>query len=745
MAEQISRRSNNVTASPFDLPFETTLIRFGAGSLNLKDSLDVLEGWSRMTNLWHEHEGEATVRPGETVLATHGSSPVHSIRKLRDPAAGTSTRLWGVSNGLQIGASGALTSIASGFSGDPLALVPHRPPLSGAPWMLVGDRHKMVKVRGDGLVVPIGLPAPTAAPTTALATEYRTAIAQFESGDGTHAASWTGTAGTDKDGNASGVPITVDDTTGYMVGAGAVRFRTTDGAFVYPYDSWWGHKFASPVDLTTLTEVGGSATRPASDDDEIHLWLLVSDPHAVEEVRLYFVVSDDFDAAVVPGTAMGGGSKNTNAYVKSFRRSDLTAAQQRRASQIDASETARRYRERTEAMSTIDQVTWARFRASAGAVYQARVEAIDTSRQMTIELRGGAHQWQDYGGVVGVSLRRGDFQRLGEAPDRGWGTVTGLVVYLRVIPGLVVSPGVVARIAEIGLDDLYLTGGSGPVSILPGAQPYDYRVTHYDPRTGCEGNPSPVQATTAFLDAARRGIVVDPPAYGDAAIRQRIYRRGGALYDDWYFVGETSGDGAPLTDVLSDTEAAGSGTLPIDHYQPVPSLDPDTGATILAQPLPALWGPLEGMLFGCGDPHRPGHVYYSIAGQPDHWSATGHVEVCCPSEELMHGGVIGHQGFVFSRLKLYLLYPNLSGDAGVTASPSLCTRGLLGRWSFCAGPGGVVYFVAEDGVFATQGGPEEWLSEAINPLFYGTPVNGYHPIDKSAAAAAMLRLTVWEN
>ena len=39
-------------------------MRFGSGTLNLKDSLDAMEGWSRHTNVWHESEGEATVAPG---------------------------------------------------------------------------------------------------------------------------------------------------------------------------------------------------------------------------------------------------------------------------------------------------------------------------------------------------------------------------------------------------------------------------------------------------------------------------------------------------------------------------------------------------------------------------------------------------------------------------------------------------------------------------------------------------------
>jgi hypothetical protein len=114
----------------------------------------------------------------------------------------------------------------------------------------------------------------------------------------------------------------------------------------------------------------------------------------------------------------------------------------------------------------------------------------------------------------------------------------------------------------------------------------------------------------------------------------------------------------------------------------VPTLD-GNGNTVLAQPMPALFGPLEGMLFACGDPYRSGHLYYCVPDEPDHWSAFGNVEVCSPSEELMHGGVVGHQGFVFSAPSV--LYPNLGTQRGVTAS--LCTRAgaPAGRLSARAG------------------------------------------------------------
>jgi hypothetical protein len=721
VAEQQSRRGNPVTGSAIEAPFETQILRFGTKGLNLKDSLDALEGWSRHTNADHDNTGEVTGRPGQTSFATGGTAH-HSVRKLRDPQTGVTRRIWGIDTSLRYGTSGSLSTIDSGYSGDPLTLVPHRPPLSGDPWMFVADRSRMRKVRADGLDLPIGLPAAGSAVNLGLATEYRTDVALCEAADASDASAWVGAPGRDENGHATGIPIAEDS--GGAVPGMAVRFRTTDGPFDSPYDSWWG--LARAVDLTHLAPVGGGGLIDATDDDFIHFWTLFSLPHLIQELRIYFVVSPTFDPLILPGTATSTNG-NEDAYVKGFRRDDFTQFIRGRQSQIDAAETARvhalRDRDLQERAISDTRSTWDILRAVK-----------DPKRRLSLEAASGSYQWIEFG-TVGVPLRRGDFQRIGVTAGRDWSTVTGVIVYLRTEIDLV------DRIVVVGLDDLYLTGGFGPDSAEPGAQQYDYRTTNYDPRTGAEGNGSPEQDEDDRIDSLRRGIVVDPPAYGDSAVRQRIYRRGGSLIDDWYFVGTNNSDGGAFTDTETDDAIVGAGTLPIDHYQPVPTVN-DAGATVLAQPLPALWGPIEGMLLGCGDPYRPGHVYFCLPGAPDHWSASGNVEVCPPSEELMHGGLVGHQGFVFSRLRLYLLYPNLTGGLGITASPSLCKRGLWGRWGFAVGPGGI-YFGAEDGIFRTSGGPEEWISREIDPLFQGKTVNGYLPIDKAAANA--WRMTVWEN
>lgn len=727
MPEQQSSRGDAVTKATFTGAFDQQIIRLGLKGLNLQAELTAVppEQLTRMTNAVVLRDGEITGRPGQTTLATAGTEH-HSVRALRDPQTGTDTRVWGVDSALYIGASGALTQIDSGYSGSPLTLVPHRPPLSGDPWMFVADRSRMRKVRADGLDLPIGLPAPMVAAAGALGVQYRLDIALCDPVDGTDAAQWVGHAGTDVEGNYAGVPLISDGTPDTGEPGASIYFRTTIGAITDTYDSWIG--LAKTADLTQMPPVGGGGTISASDDDFIHFWTVLSLPHLIEEIRLYFVCSPVFEPSILPGAGDGTIPGNEDAYVKGFRRDDFTQFILGNESQIDAAETARVNALRDDDLAdraiTDTRSTWEAIRASR-----------DPARRRSLEAASGSYQWVEFG-RIGIPLRRGDFQRIGVKADRDWSTITGIILYVRTAIDEVDS------VVVVGFDDLYITGGWGPDTAEPGAQPYDVRYTHYDPRTGAESNGAPEMVTTAALDSLRRAITWTPTAYGDGAVRQRFYRRGGTIIDNWYFLGENASDGGIFTDHLSDDAITAAGTLAIDHYQPVPTVD-DAGNTVLAQPLPALWGPLEGMLLGCGDPYRPGHLYFSNANSPDHWASDGNVEVCPPSEELMGGGLIGHQGFVFSTQRLYLIYPNLTGSVGVTVVPTQCKRGIRSRWAFCTGPGGI-YFVAEgEGVFVTQGGEEEEISRDIRPIFRGETAHAYLPVDWLAKSA--IRLSTWQN
>jgi hypothetical protein len=255
--------------------------------------------------------------------------------------------------------------------------------------------------------------------------------------------------------------------------------------------------------------------------------------------------------------------------------------------------------------------------------------------------------------------------------------------------------------------------------------------------TGDVSNPSAIQAEAAWKDARRQGINVSAVAYADpeypageaaANIRQEFYRRGGSLVENWYLAGRSTSNGGGFFDTLTDAALQAAPTLEIDNFQPVHTLDA-AGNEIDAVPLPTIWGPVQNLILGCGDPNRPGHVYWSKPGFPGAWPASNSAEVTSPSDPLMAGWSIGGRSLVFSTEGLHDLLIDLTGNGIVTPIPTQCSRGLLGRRGLVVHLG-VCHFVARDGIFRTGGGPEEDLTGDLWPLFHGESKNGYDPIDR---------------
>jgi hypothetical protein len=497
-----------------------------------------------------------------------------------------------------------------------------------------------------------------------------------------------------------------------------VQFQTTPGGAVKGYGSVVG--LPRTMNLTSLQ--GGFA--PATEDDIIHLWLRIDRPGLVEEVKIYLVCASGFSPNVVPGQSE---ALNTDAFVKAFKPSDFTGFVEGLLSADDAAE----IRQSTEVIrdyltAVPDQRTPDAIDAQGGGSNVS--PTLDLSgtdvlpaTQLPETFAPGRNTWTEFG-AIGRPLRRADFTRIGSTTGRGWDTITGIVIVIQTTTNQPV---------KLACDDWYLTGGYGLDASEPGAQPYDYRYTHYHLDTGDESNPSAEQAEALRLIPMRQRIAVRPASpyvgFGSTRIRQRFYRRGGVLTDDWYYLGQSTSNGGEFVDAIDDLGASAAPTLQIDNYQAVPS-QTAAGATVLAQPLPAIWGPVDGALYACGDSLRPGFVYRSKTGRPGSWPPDLAAEVSAPSEELMHGFVLGGQGFVASRRRIFALAQN-SSTGQIVPQDTLCLKGFIGRWSYVVGSHGC-YFVSNDGIYLFTGsGTPTSISEPIAALWRGRTVNGYPPID----------------
>jgi hypothetical protein len=258
-----------------------------------------------------------------------------------------------------------------------------------------------------------------------------------------------------------------------------------------------------------------------------------------------------------------------------------------------------------------------------------------------------------------------------------------------------------------------------------------------------------VSGTVILLSLANQSanVCVTPPT-DPQETALRLYRRGGTLTNNYFQVGQypvaslvQGGCGVgtlQINDNVPDSVVQTNPIMPLDNFQPIQSVQAQNF------PLPVVFGPYDTRVLGCGDPARPESVYFSIRGNADIWPAENWVVVGNPGELIMNGIVYSLRCFAFSRERMFILLPNIIAGVTFTPSETSCRRGLRGRWGLCAGEQGV-YFVSKDGVYRTQGGPEQSvIDDSIRPLFpvregtVGKPTNGYDAVDMSNENALRL-------
>lgn len=670
--------------------FLTQSIQYGVAGLNLSKALDALTmvEKARWKNLVHTQGGSETIRPGYLEYGSIGAAArVHTIRRMNALVGVPSyARVYGADNSVYIGQGGNGALVANGFSGSPLTMVPHHSAHGGDTWMYIGDTTKNLKVRIDGLGLPIGLAKPVAVVTANGPAPEITTIEDFEAGFAAH-------AGT---GNAP--------TLTYPAGKNnnCLNMATVVGAAIGAY---WS--YADKALNLNLNTVG---TVPATDDDIIHIFIKIDRPDLVQEVRIYFTLGV-FTAGNLPGMSV---TYNGQSYMKAFRPNDDTSFNAAAATAISAANIVQGHDLTDSALASTGNKTEDR-----SAVVAERIAAQDQARLASLEVQPGLAQWTEFG-VIGIPLRRGDFKRNGSDDTVNWANVKGITCYVMTNAAVIVNAS---------FDYCFLQGGYPIDSVNPGAQPYDWVCTNFDPRTKAESNYGPEMPVK--LDVLREKIVVVPPATGDAALRQRFYRRGGTIIDNWYLDGDNGGDGLPFTSVLSDAATFGTGIVaPLDNDQPVTTQDA-AGNEVFAAPVGAIFGPISDMLVAVGDAYRPGFMYWSNPGAPDSWSSDNSYEVCGASEILLNGGVYGSQGFVASIERLYAIIPNLQTQGGLTAVPTACAHGIMGRTCFAVGTGGM-YLASKDGIYRTTGGdPGTPITDEIRGIFEGDTISGFLPVDKT--------------
>lgn len=171
-------------------------------------------------------------------------------------------------------------------------------------------------------------------------------------------------------------------------------------------------------------------------------------------------------------------------------------------------------------------------------------------------------------------------------------------------------------------------------------------------------------------------------------------------------------------------------------------------ATLFGTPLPYQCdgGNLNAnVIFGAGDPNNPGILYWTNPSDPDTASDTHSIEVTSPSEPLYMPFTWNGQAYVYSPSRLFVLSPTApTGNqrVGFVAQEVPSGKGSFAPWFSCVGS--TPFFGSNSGVNGWGGGASSSLTDdSLYPLFpqadtAGTTVNGYQPVDTSNPTALRL-------
>lgn len=174
--------------------------------------------------------------------------------------------------------------------------------------------------------------------------------------------------------------------------------------------------------------------------------------------------------------------------------------------------------------------------------------------------------------------------------------------------------------------------------------------------------------------------------------------------------------------------------------------------TLLGQPLPVMFGPLEGPTavysFGIGDPRNPGTLYWTNGNDLDSASDQNTIEITSPSEPLVAGCVWQTLIFVASARRVFLVTPSFATSAAgqttvvFTSTELTSISGSFSAWGMCKGAQGV-YMIGRDGIYNLNYNSGAYFSQQIYPLFPhdGQPAlvtNSFVPVDMTASSRLRL-------
>lgn len=155
-------------------------------------------------------------------------------------------------------------------------------------------------------------------------------------------------------------------------------------------------------------------------------------------------------------------------------------------------------------------------------------------------------------------------------------------------------------------------------------------------------------------------------------------------------------------------------------------------AMLGGQTLDAVFGPYSSrdngvVFFGV----RQGVLYWTNGNDPSLCRVSNQKEITGGSETLLNGCLYDSRPYMLSNERMFEIVPD--GQGGFEEREVANSKGLFAQWGLCVGTE-VIYVIAEDGIYASQGGQFEKISQDLGPLLphdgiAGVSVNGIAPPD----------------
>jgi hypothetical protein len=135
------------------------------------------------------------------------------------------------------------------------------------------------------------------------------------------------------------------------------------------------------------------------------------------------------------------------------------------------------------------------------------------------------------------------------------------------------------------------------------------------------------------------------------------------------------------------------------------------------QQLPYIWGPSDqgGVLFGGGDPLRPGTVSFCKNFNPDSVPDNYNLELTAPSEPIIGGIYAAGRSWAFSSARVFPLRPSF-GQANQWTPETPLGPGLASSFGICT-DGRNVFYVADDGIRMISQGSVNLTEADLSNIF----------------------------